>query len=552
MSELKNFDVQKDASSYGYNENKKVVFRMITGISVKHFRSLKERELKLGKHLTIITGKNGTMKTALLGLIAHPFTSPNDAKDIYGKPLKTEHSEIFRLSPDKDKEEYSYYINGITDKDEEIKEPVRIYPRKGGSKFRLTVSATNIKGKGNFLLNTTYINLKRLFPIVETNAKTVHDDLSKEEKNLLSIAYQKIMQRDAYTEIDSISDDKNKNTLGPANAYYDFNSISSGEDNLGHILCKLLAFKRFKLEGNDRLQGLICIDEIEASLHPSSQEAIIQYLLEWAERNNMQIVCTTHSLHIVNLCLKLQNEISNGKELIVINNISTQLVGDDLNYNVMVNPSYKTIYKELTLQNPYEGEQYKVNIICEDELAKAVLKKIIKKKIITQNIEIITDITGTNGTPANSLISLAKNGKRLLEDSVIVVDPDVSDDQISKAKFDFLLKIPSEDGEGFPLEQRVIYYLRKLDGSDEIFVDMEKTAFIKSCGDCGIFKQNYDDRSTKVTYFKSWRNKNKSFFNKALTRYIRDNEEVFSKFRIELVDKINQRRDAKGLRPLEV
>ena len=30
---------------------------MITGISVKHFRSLRERELKLGKHLTIITGK---------------------------------------------------------------------------------------------------------------------------------------------------------------------------------------------------------------------------------------------------------------------------------------------------------------------------------------------------------------------------------------------------------------------------------------------------------------------------------------------------------------
>lgn len=248
----------------------------------------------------------------------------------------------------------------------------------------------------------------------------------------------------------------------------------------------------------------------------------------------------------------MQNEISNGKELIVINNISTQLVGDDLNYNVMVNPSYKTIYKELTMQNPHEGEQYKVNIICEDELAKAVLKKIIKKKIIIQNIEIITDITGAEGTPVNSLISLAKNGKRLLEDSIIVVDPDVPNNQISKAKFDFLLKIPSEDGEGFPLEQRVIYYLRNLDGSDKIFMDMEKTAFLKSCVDCGIYAENYNDRSTKVDYFKNWRNKNKSFFKKALTRYIHDNEEIFSKFRIELIGKINQRREAKGLSPFEL
>lgn len=53
---------------------------MITRISINHFRSLRETELKLGKHLTMITEKNGTMKTALLGLIVHPFTSPKDAK----------------------------------------------------------------------------------------------------------------------------------------------------------------------------------------------------------------------------------------------------------------------------------------------------------------------------------------------------------------------------------------------------------------------------------------------------------------------------------------
>ncbi len=44
-----------------------------------------------------------------------------------------------------------------------------------------------------------------------------------------------------------VSDDKAKETLGPSNANYDFETISSGEDNLGHILLKLLAFKNIVL-----------------------------------------------------------------------------------------------------------------------------------------------------------------------------------------------------------------------------------------------------------------------------------------------------------------
>lgn len=209
-------NVEKDAKSFGYNDYKEIKFNYIEGITIQKFRSLQNRNVKLGKYLTLITGKNGTMKSSILGLIAHPFSSPNDAKDLYGKPLKTDHKNVFRLSPEKDDSDYAYYINAETSDGHHISEPVRLYARDGGSQFRLTVGASNLKGRGNFALNTSYINLKRLYPIIETKADKIQSELTAAETTKISNAYQAIMQRFAYNNIDSISDKQSKNTLAPA------------------------------------------------------------------------------------------------------------------------------------------------------------------------------------------------------------------------------------------------------------------------------------------------------------------------------------------------
>lgn len=133
------YDRSKLATVYGYENNKDVIFKYITGIHIDRFRSLSNRDIKLGKYLTLLTGKNGTMKSSILGLIAHPFSSPNNAKDMYGKELKTTYQDVFRLSLSKDRDEYIYYINGITNKDEFISEPVRMYLRDKENRHRVTV-----------------------------------------------------------------------------------------------------------------------------------------------------------------------------------------------------------------------------------------------------------------------------------------------------------------------------------------------------------------------------------------------------------------------------
>ena len=43
---------------YGYENNKDIPIASIDKIEIKKFRSLSGRELKLGKHLTIISGKH--------------------------------------------------------------------------------------------------------------------------------------------------------------------------------------------------------------------------------------------------------------------------------------------------------------------------------------------------------------------------------------------------------------------------------------------------------------------------------------------------------------
>lgn len=64
------------AKELGYNSNKDVKFKQIKGIHISNFRTLVDRDIELGENVTIISGKNGTMKSCILGLIAHPFSSP--------------------------------------------------------------------------------------------------------------------------------------------------------------------------------------------------------------------------------------------------------------------------------------------------------------------------------------------------------------------------------------------------------------------------------------------------------------------------------------------
>lgn len=552
--------LNKPAKKSGYSSNKDVRFEKIDSVYIERFRTLKDREVILGKNITLISGKNGTMKSSILGLIAHPFSSPNDAVDVFGKPLKTDMRDVFRMSLKKDTDQYKYYLNATTTTNVQISETTRMYIRPKESRHRITVSTDNKTGSGNFLLNTAYINLKRLFPIIDTDANIIEaPEFSATEKRWIREAYIKIMTKDAFTEFDCISDFKEKNTLGPKNASYDFNSISSGEDNLGNILMKMLAFKRSKTS-EDCLQGIFCIDEIEASLHPIALTNLFDFLREWSEENHIQIVATTHSLYLIDHALKYQNRHHTNLDKVCLNIISTSMVGPDDNYRILNNPQYKDAYKELTMKKPEDEPLYKVNILCEDEVAIKLLKKVIGSTAILNNIEFISNVldnSSNHGTPYKSLIALGKNGYKLLEDSIIVLDPDVPHNLIVPVinkKVDIFIIPDNENADGTPglcIEKDIINFGTRLSGDHKFFERFgEKMAFSQTLHEFNILEPNISS-TDDTTKYKNWYEHNKSHFNVLMGIYVKDNPTIFSKFKNELLCAINKKRTNKGLSLLE-
>ena len=76
---------------------------MIKEIEIFKFRNFKEGlKIEIGKHLTLISGRNGTSKTTLLGMLAKPFKG--NEKDIYSNEMSGTFSEIFKINSEYDKE----------------------------------------------------------------------------------------------------------------------------------------------------------------------------------------------------------------------------------------------------------------------------------------------------------------------------------------------------------------------------------------------------------------------------------------------------------------
>lgn len=539
----------KSTKELGYDSTKNVTIKKIDGIKLINFRGIENEVLELGEYITVLAGKNGTMKSTMLGLIAHPFTSPNKAKDILGHPLKTNLSDVFKLSPEKDNSKYSYSLYLTTSNNEKLREIIRVWYYQNGNRFRVFVGEKNIKDVGNFLLNTCYINLKRLFPIIDTKAKE-QENISIDESDARFIfeQYQSIFQRTSFQSTKVVSQDNMKDTLGPSDTYYDFNSISSGEDNLGHILIKLLAFKNNLINNDGNLNGILCIDEIEASMHPVAQEKLFNILYLFAKQYHIQIVFTTHSLYLIQ---HIVNQQVMGKKGISINILSTQYVSEG-KFRVVHNPDYKTAYKELTFRDKDDFDLYKPNIILEDKVAGDFFRRIIKTRDILDNVNLITDLAeNDDGNTYTYLKSLIKKGTLLLEDSIIIFDADVD---ISDIKTNTVPYFKFYDKDSYAIEKRIVKWIYDLDAGHPFFksIKKEKASFI---ADFTSAKINFLDDDIKVKQweikiFKKWVDNNKLLFNKCLTQYVNFEQNSFTKFKSDVINAINKKRREKSLREL--
>lgn len=531
----------KRKSELNIKDNKKIKLKKINGIELENFRTFQNQKLHLGKRLTVISGRNGTMKSTLLGLISHPFRSNKNS--VYNSIMETKFSDVFRMSPKKDNKKYLYHIMLSLDDDSLLKEPVNFYYQEKLDRFRIVPSGSQ-KGDGFFSLPSMYISLKRLFPLIETDDITNSEIVySSREEQFISNFFEHILLRSEFSQFENYQADFGstiKNPKGPgANSKYDINTISSGEDNLGSLVDALISFMRIHEENKqnglkDLLTGILSIDEIEASLHPVAQINLLNFLIRWTRDYNVQVILNTHSLYLIQqILIEKQDLLDN--EIIKLNFITSGFEANN-NLTILENPSYQVAYSELTLSKNTESEAkvIKPKIFCEDDTAKILIERILKKhKNIFDISHSVND--GNPGTSKTLLINMCKNFPKLLNDSysLVVFDADVTNNETNFRSFSNYFILPSLYN--FPLEKEIIIWLLSLDSGDRLFRNFELTK--------EHFKQIFASYSITlspdpelhidkpISSYKNWAIGNSNDFRKLITQYVNRNINIFENFK---------------------
>lgn len=558
----------KSKSNYDLIFNKEMKINDIYGIEIDSFRLFKNQVLNLGEQITVISGRNGTMKSTLMGLVAQPYRSIS--KDVYGKLMQTKFNEVFKLSSEKDRDDYLYYIKLSINDNLPLKEPVPLYYQPGSENSKSSkkdrhrlVPSGRAKGDGFFNLPSVYVNLKRLYPLIDSGEiKTSKVNYSEDEKKFISSLYQRVLLKSDFDEFESYSaaaTTLNKNPNGPANSYYDIESISSGEDNLSTFADVLISFMRVHQQNKDNgytgLTGLLSIDEFEASLHPIAQMKLFDFIYRWSKKYNVKIILNTHSLFLIqNIYLTFERDMAS--KYIIINFIASQFERDDT-LRIIENPPYNIGYSELTLSHlNSDSEFFKVKILCEDEVAKNLIKKIIKKKKINEVITYSHIVNSENvGTSYTHLVALCKNFPSILTETraIVIFDADIDLTRMNIGNYNHAISLPSIYG--FAFEKEIVNYILDLDGSDPFFrtyhksKEMFKVEFSSYQINLNTNTYSSDDN---VKPFKHWYDDHKTEANKYMTHYVRNNEDTFSEFRDNLIDYINTIRVKNGFTKIEL
>lgn len=287
---------------------------MLREISIHKYRGFRDVSFRIGTHLTVIAGQNGTQKTTLLGMLTQMFTldpkSPmGSERPLIGGNYRSDFTNKFKFSPVYDKagdHEWTLKFDGLEDFT-----ATSIWRQKEQGTIRFWQKGTHAAGSGYIQYPVLYLSLRRLFPIGEdSKVGESHDvELNDEERK----EYKKFHDEVLFNVYDDAQPlylkGLEKQTIGVNTSLYDWRANSAGQDNLGKIVLALFSFKRLKEKySNDYKGGILAIDELDTTLFPASQIKILKILMSYASKLNVQIIFTTHSLTLIKESCRLQRE----------------------------------------------------------------------------------------------------------------------------------------------------------------------------------------------------------------------------------------------------
>lgn len=189
---------------------------------------------------------------------------------------------------------------------------------------------------------------------------------------------------------------------------------SVGQDNIGYIISALVDFFLYKKTTSDYKGGILCIDEIDASLHPNAQLRLFKLLDKLSLELELQIFMTTHSLTILKEIVKKQNRSQEDYRLAYFVDPEFPRLSSIQNYQDIKSD----MFDNMTPYRPY------VKIYCEDDMTEFIFKELIAAyKRINEDAKVSDYKIIPIHLGCKQLIALPKYDTHF-EDVLIIVDGD--------------------------------------------------------------------------------------------------------------------------------
>ena len=356
---------------------------------IHKIKSIEDLEVALpvDKGLYAITGQNGSGKSTIVACASRVFFNL-EMNDYFGRTDEDAFIE--------------FEMNGAT----------RAWRKDKGTWKQTSSGEMNIKGFfegslifGNRFRDTTYEKLKKVDKITE-------DKLTAADE-FIRINLGNILQGDPnfYEKLWVVSSKyENFGYL----FFYEKNGrrinqfhMSTGENLLISVLNSLRLKIRDKR--NEKKACIIFLDEIELALHPSSLKRLVVFLNGIANQYNYAIYFSTHSLELIsgidpNNIFYIERHADNSMEVI--------------------NPCYPAYATKFL----YDHSGYDNVILVEDDLAREIIRRILKKESMMNNKLIhVLPCGGWNNvlTLADDVVRNNLLGKKA--SICIILDKDIQD-----------------------------------------------------------------------------------------------------------------------------
>ena len=172
---------------------------------------------------------------------------------------------------------------------------------------------------------------------------------------------------------------------------------------------------QYCVERSCKTQGLFLIDEVDATLHPSAQNKLFDFLYTKAKDLNLQIVFTTHSLSLLQHILTAHELKEENKSISLL-----YLTNARNSIEVSHNPAYRLIQNDLL--STYSGAISKIQIpiMTEDDVARWFFKNILSLKNYNYSINLLNNKLGWE-----QIVDLVKGDYNYFRNQITILDPDI-------------------------------------------------------------------------------------------------------------------------------